>query len=111
MYAYIFDKKTNGYLLTTQTGKYVASEIRPVFAQELSLTGLERYFEYDRNESRPLMWGMKNTYLVADVDEKGDPCGRKVAQLNNTQYGKSLSIQTFFDDRLKLEPIDRKSVV
>jgi phosphoadenosine phosphosulfate reductase len=111
LYSYIFDIKTRGYLLTTQTGKYVASEIRPVFAQELSLTGLGRYFEYDRHETRPLMWGMKNTYLIANVDEKGEPCGRKVAQLNNTQYGKPLTIQTFFDGRLKLEPVDVETMV
>ncbi len=111
MYSYVFDKKTRGYLLTTQTGKYMASEIRPVFAPELSLTGLGRYFEYDRHETRPLMWGMKNTYLIADVDEKGEPCGRKVAQLNNTQYGKSLNIQTFFDGKMKLEPVDVEAMV
>ncbi len=111
MYSYVFDKKTRGYLLNTQTGKYVASEIRPVFAPELSLTGLGRYFEYDRHETRPLMWGMKNTYLIADVDEKGEPCGRKVAQLNNTQYGKSLNIQTFFDGILKLETVDVEAMV
>lgn len=111
MYSYVFDKKTRGYLLTTQTGKYVASEIRPVFASELSLTGLGRYFEYDRHETRPLMWGMKNTYLIADVDEKGEPCGRKVAQLNNMQYGKSLNIQIFFDGKMKLEPVDVETMV
>lgn len=111
MYSYVFDKKTGGYLLTTQTGKYVASEIRPVFAPELSLTGLGAYFEYDHHETRPLMWGMKNTYLIADVDDKGEPCGRKVAQLNNTQYGKPLNIQVFFDGKMKLDPVDVNAMV
>ena len=111
MYSYVFDKKTRGYLLITQTGKYIASEIRPVFAPELSLTGLGAYFEYDRRETQPLMWGMKNTYLIADVDEKGKPCGRKVAQLNNTQYGRPLNIQTFFDGKMKLEPVDVEAMV
>lgn len=111
MYSYVFDKKTGGYLLTTQTGKYVASEIRPVFAPELSLTGLGAYFEYDHHETRPLMWGMKNTYLIADVDDKGEPCGRKVAQLNNTQYGKPLNIQVFFDGKMKLDPVDVDAMV
>ena len=111
MYSYVFDRKTRGYLLTTQTGKYVASEIRPVFAPELSLTGLGRYFEYDRREIHPLMWGMKNTYLIADVDEKGEPFGRKVAQLNNTQYGKPLNIQVFFEGKMKLEPVDVEAMV
>lgn len=98
-------------MLTMQTGKYVSSEIRPVFAPELSLTGLGRYFEYDRRETRPLMWGVKNTYLIADVDEKDEPCGRKVAQLNNTQYGKPLNIQVFFEGKMKLAPVDVDAMV
>ena len=111
MYSYVFDKKTRGYLLTTQTGKYVASEIRPVYAPELSLTGLAEYFEYDPQETRPLLWGMKNTYLIADAGDNGEPCGRKVAQLNSTQYGKPLNIQVFFDGMMKLEPVDVDAMV
>jgi 3'-phosphoadenosine 5'-phosphosulfate sulfotransferase (PAPS reductase)/FAD synthetase/ferredoxin len=111
MYSYVWDKKTRGYLLTTQTGKFVANEIRPVFALELSLTGLDRHFEYDKRETRPLLWAQKNVYLVADMDDKGEPCGRKVAQLNNTQYGKPLNIQIFFEDKIKLEPVDIDTMV
>ncbi len=111
MYSYRFDIKTRGYLLTTQTGKYVANEIRPVFAPELTLTGLGEYFQYDANETRPLMWGIKNTYLIADVDENGNACGRKVAQLNGTRYGKPLNIQTFFDGKLQLFPVDVDTMV
>ncbi len=111
MYSYRFDNKTHGYLLTTQTGKYVANEIRPVFAPELELTGLGRYFEYDSHETKPLMWGIKNTYLIADVDEDGNGYGRKVAQLNGTQYGKPLNIQTFFDGKLLLHPVDVDGMV
>jgi 3'-phosphoadenosine 5'-phosphosulfate sulfotransferase (PAPS reductase)/FAD synthetase/ferredoxin len=111
VYSYVFDKKTRGFLLTTQTGKYVASEIRPVFASELSLTGLGSHFEYDRRETRPLMWGMKNTYIVADVDDKGEPCGRKVAQLNNTHYGNPLNAQVLFDGKMKLKPVDVEAMV
>jgi len=102
MYSYVWDKKTRGYLLTTQTGKYVAYEIRPVFAPELSLTGLGKYFDYDRRETRPLLWAQKNTYLLS---------GEKVAQLNNTQYGKPLNIQVFFEGKLPLEPVDVDAMV
>lgn len=102
MYSYIWDKKTRGYLLTTQTGKYVANEIRPVFAPELSLTGLGKYFDYDRNETRALLWAQKNTYLLN---------GDKVAQLNNTQYGKPLNIQVFFEGKISLEPVDVAAMV
>lgn len=102
MYSYVWDKKTRGYLLTTQTGKFVANEIRPVFAPELSLTGLGRHFEYDRHEIRPLLWAQKNVYLLN---------GEKVAQLNNTQYGKPLNVQVFFEGKLKLEPVDIAAMV
>lgn len=102
MYSYIWDKKTRGYLLTTQTGKYVANEIRPVFAPELSLTGLGKYFDYDCRETRPLLWAQKNVYLLN---------GEKVAQLNNTQYGKPLDIQVFFEGKLSLEPVDINAMV
>ena len=109
MYSYVWDKKTSGYLLTTQTGKFVANEIHPVFAPELSLTGLGKYFEYDKREIRPLLWAQKNIYLIADINEKDEP--RKVAQLNNTQYGRPLNIQVFFDGKLKLEPVDIDAMV
>jgi len=102
MYSYIWDKNTGGYLLTTQTGKYVANEIRPVFAPELSLTGLGKQFEYDYNETRPLLWAQKNVYLLN---------GEKVVQLNNTQYGQPLSPEFFFEGKLKLEPIDTVAMV
>lgn len=102
MYSYVWDKKTRGYLLTTQTGKFVANEIRPVFAQELALTGLEKYFEYDKRETGPLLWAQKNAYLVN---------GEKVAQLNSTRYGNPLNIQVFFDGTLQLEPVDIASMV
>ncbi len=111
MYSYVFDVNTHGYLLTTQTGKYVANEIRPVFALELDLTGLGQYFEYDPHETRPLMWGIKNTYLIADTDEDGKSYGRKVAQLNDTQYGKPLNIQVFFEGKLKLHPVDVDAMI
>ncbi|MCW2279319.1 phosphoadenosine phosphosulfate reductase family protein [Heliophilum fasciatum] len=102
MYYYKWDKTTGGYLLTTQTGKFVANEIRPVFALELSLTGLGKRFTYDPNETRPLLWAQKNVYLVN---------GEKVAQLNNTRYGSPLSPEFFFEGKLKLEPVDIAAMV
>ena len=64
MYSYEWDKRTRGYKLTTQTGKFVASEIRPVFADELSFFHADRYFQYDYSEARPLMWAKQNTYFT-----------------------------------------------
>jgi 3'-phosphoadenosine 5'-phosphosulfate sulfotransferase (PAPS reductase)/FAD synthetase/ferredoxin len=111
MYHYEWDKSTRGYILTTQTGRFIANEIRPVFAEELTLTGMGKRFIYNKKETRPLMWGQKNTYLIADIDENGEPLGRKVAQLNGTQYGKPLSPDFFFEGKLKLTPVDVDTMI
>ncbi|KUK52389.1 MAG: PAPS reductase/FAD synthetase family protein [Desulfotomaculum sp. 46_296] len=102
MYSYKWDTNTGGYLLTTQTGKFVANEIRPVFAEELSLTGLGKQFMYDKNELRPLLWAQRNIYLLN---------GEKVAQLNGTKYGQPLSPEYFFEGKLKLVPVDITAMV
>lgn len=111
MYYYEWDKNTRGYKLTTQTGRFIANEIRPVFAPELLITGLGKHFEYDKNETRPLLWAQKNVYLIADENENGNSIGRKIAQLNNTQYGKPLSKELFFENKLKLEPVDIEAMI
>lgn len=102
MYSYEWDRETHGYILNNQTGHFVANEIRPVFAPELMITGLDKRFIYDKSETRPLMWAQKNTYLVD---------GEKVAQLHNTQYGKPLDIKYFFEGKMRIEPVDIKTMV
>lgn len=102
MYNYKWDVETHGFQLTTQTGKFVANEIRPVFAEELSLIGLNNRFEFDINERHPLMWAQKNVYY-AD--------GEKVAQLNGTQYGSLLYPEFFFEGVLPLKPVDTVNMV
>ncbi len=84
MYSYEWDKRTRGYCLTTQTGKFVASEIRPVFAEELALTGFEAQLVFDPSERRPLLWAKQNVYLYR---------GEEIAKLNKTSYGKPLDIE------------------
>ncbi|WP_400196991.1 phosphoadenosine phosphosulfate reductase domain-containing protein [Candidatus Methanarcanum hacksteinii] len=97
MYSYIWDEETGGYLLTPSNNSYVAFEIRPVYSEELELSGLSKRFIFDHEETRPLMWAQKNMYLVNGV---------KVAQLNNTQFGKELCIEFFFEGSMELKPVD-----
>lgn len=84
MYSYEWDQRTRGYRLTTQTGKFVASEIRPVFTEELALTGFEAHLVFDPSERRPLLWAKQNVYLYR---------GEEIAKLNKTRYGKPLDIE------------------
>lgn len=116
MYSYEWDRQTGGYRLTTQTGKFVASEIRPVFAEELALTGLAARLVFDPSERSPLLWAKQNVYLYR---------GEEIAKLNKTQYGKPLNIEwkgVLCDDygvkegaktrrRVKLVPIDVEAMV
>lgn len=78
MYSYEWSRRTGGYRLTTQTGKFVASEIRPVFAEELVLTGLDAQLTFDQAERHPLIWAKQNVYLYR---------GEEIARLHKTSYG------------------------
>jgi phosphoadenosine phosphosulfate reductase len=116
MYSYEWDKRTRGYRLTTQTGKFVASEIRPVFAEELALTGVEAQLVFDPSERRPLLWAKQNVYLYR---------GEEIAKLNKTGYGKPMDIEwkgalcrneglsegAKSRKKLKLVPVDVRALV
>lgn len=96
MYEYEWDAKTRGYKLTKQAGKFVASEIRPVYAQELNILGFNNHFSYDENSADPIMWAKNNVYIYS---------GREVAKLHNTQQNKPLEIE--YLTRIKnLKPVD-----
>ena len=98
MYSYTWDAKTGGYLINPrQQTRYVANEIRPVFAEELELTGLNERFDYPAGAVAPLLWAQKNVYFLN---------GKAVAQLNGTRYGQPLNRQYFFEGRQKLKPVN-----
>lgn len=84
MYSFEWDKRTRGYRLTTQTGKFIASEIRPVFAEELKLADLDTRLIFDPAEQRPFLWAKQNTYFYR---------GEEIAKLHKVRYGKPLSIE------------------
>lgn len=102
MYDYIWDAETGGYILTTRTGRYVANEIRPVFAQELVLLGMEERFAFDRDDPRPYMWAQKNNYYYR---------GEKIVQINGLQYGKPIDVEYCFQDVMPLQPVDTARMV
>lgn len=102
MYNYEWDTETGGYILTPRTDRFVANEIRPVFAEELKLTGLSQYFVFDEFENRPYLWAQKNIYYYR---------GEKVAQSNGTQYGKPMDITCFFEGIKALDPVDLENMI
>lgn len=97
MYDYEWDGETGGYILSAHTGRYIANEIRPVFAEEIELLGMNDRLQIDPNETRPYMWAQKNIYFY---------CGEKIAQTNNVRYGRPISIDYFFEGSKALKPVD-----
>jgi len=116
MYSYEWSRRTGGYRLTTQTGKFVASEIRPVFAEELVLAGLDAQLTFDPAERHPLIWAKQNVYLYR---------GEEIARLHKISYGTPPEIKwkdvlrgdegssevTKSRRKVKLAPIDVEAMV
>lgn len=96
MYSYEWDKRTRGYRLTTQAEKFVAQEVRPVYAEELGLLGFDAHFRYDAAEQKPLMWCRNNSYIYN---------GEEVAVLHNTRLGYPLDVE-YLTGKRQLLPVD-----
>ena len=103
MYDFYWDKDTRGYQLTMATGKFVANEIRPVFAEELNSTGLSKHLVFDTNEKLPLMWARQTTYLYQ---------GQNVARLDKMQYNQPIQYEWLHAEALlKLTPVDIPAMI
>ena len=101
MYNYEWDTSTGGYILTTQTGRFVANELRPVFAEELRTVGLHERFIFDAAERRPFLWARKNVYFYR---------GEKIAETHGMRYGKTAEPVWHTDKRVTLLPVDLKTM-
>ncbi len=62
MYSYSWDTETGGLLLNSSP-LHFSKEPRPVFSRELDLLGFDQYWNYDRDDSVPLMWAEANNYI------------------------------------------------
>lgn len=101
MYSYKWNKKTGGYTLTTQTGKFVASEIRPVYAQELKLLGFDKHFKFDEHETRPFCWAKQNVYIYR---------GEEIARIENVRYGRPIA-PDYLVGPCSLKPVDMEAMI
>ena len=70
MYSYSYDVETGGILLNSSPLLF-SKEPRPVYYKELDILGLDKYWNYEKNDSYPYMWAEANNYFYR---------GRKVAQ-------------------------------
>ena len=70
MYSYTYDKQTGGILLNTSQ-QMLCNEPRPVYYRELDILGLDKFWNYKKDDSAPYMWAEGNNYYYK---------GRLVAQ-------------------------------
>lgn len=61
MYSYEWDSQTGGLLLNS-TPLTFSKEPRPVYYKELDILGLDKYWNYAKNDSYPYMWAEANSY-------------------------------------------------
>ncbi len=97
MYAYEWDTGTGGYALGTDTAEFVAAEIRPVYAEEMTALGFDRHFVFDAAERRPLCWARQTVYLAQ---------GREIARLAEAAYGKPIRVAFVAPEGMALRPVD-----
>lgn len=62
MYSYTWDEETGGLLLNSSPLQF-SKEPRPVYSNELDILGFNKYWNYDKNDSVPLMWAEANNYI------------------------------------------------
>lgn len=61
MYSYEWDIETGGYTLNTTPLKF-SKEPRPVYYRELDYLGFQKYWIYEHDDHRPIMWAEANKY-------------------------------------------------
>ena len=65
MYSYTWDEETGGLLLNTEELKF-SKEPRPVYSRELDILGFDRYWNYTKDDSAPIMWAEANNYIYRE---------------------------------------------
>lgn len=67
MYEYTYDIESGGLLLRDNpTG--MSKEPRPVYAGELDLLGVDRFYRYDKQNNVPYMWAEAHRYYYRNVN-------------------------------------------
>ena len=103
MYAYTWDPETGGLLLNS-THQQFSKEPRPVYYRELDILGFNKYFDYDKNDSAPIMWAEANNYIYK---------GKVIAQVTGGTFFQKPQIKIIDAEfkQKKLKPVDIKAMV
>lgn len=106
MYSYSFDESTGGIILNSTPTNF-SKEPRPIYAQEMSILGFNKYWDYDNQNDTPYMWAESNIYWYRGVQiaktKGGDLYTRPELQPTRDENG---DIPFSRDLGKKLIPID-----
>ena len=88
MYDYTYDIETGGLLLGERISQ-LSNEPRPVYAAELNLLGMDKYWRFDQQNETPYMWSEACNYIyrgtkVAKI-KGGALCQAPVLELVHTK--------------------------
>jgi phosphoadenosine phosphosulfate reductase len=104
MYQYVWDSETGGLLLTNEIAKF-SKEPRPVYSQELDTLGFDKFWNYPKDCSAPIMWAEANNYIYR---------GRIVAKSKGGSYFSQPEIVIIDEpepDHKSLRPVDVDEMV
>lgn len=103
MYTYTWDPDTGGLILNS-THQQFSKEPRPVYYRELDILGFDKYFNYDKDDSAPIMWAEANNYIY-----KGEVIAQaKGGDLNNRP---KLVIAKNSSKKIKLHPVNISQMI
>ncbi len=96
MYSYTWDSETGGLLLNSSPLRF-SKEPRPVYSTELDILGFDKYWEYNKDDSTPIMWAEANNYiyrgkLVASVKGGSFFTAPKIQIIDNPENGGKLKV-------------------
>ena len=62
MYSYTWDEQTGGLILNTTIQQF-SKEPRPVYYKELDILGFDKFWKYEKDDTKPYMWAEANNYI------------------------------------------------
>jgi len=101
MYSYTWDEETGGLLLNSTELKF-SKEPRPVYSRELDILGFNRYWNYVKDDSAPIMWAEANNYIYR---------GKLIAQVKGGSFFTAPEIVILEELNETLKAVDIASMV
>lgn len=87
MYSYQYDKETGGILLGNDLAQ-MSNEPRPVYASELKIIGIDKYWHFEMQDDVPYLWSEANNYIYRGI---------KIAKLKGGSLSEEPVLEILYD--------------